>query len=142
MEIICQGILTLVIIDPVVNIDIQNEIFNNIVFEHIGNGELHILHVGAVHNHIIETGSIIGVELVYWKGAGGGAAYNIGVIFLVVPVQIFDFCYAGVHGYIVGIPVHQNIPENAEGVHQDIQARHHGKYQDYGKEEYNNPLLG
>ena len=76
-----------VVLHGVVGLNAEDQVLHLAVLHEPAGGLLHVQHVGAVHDHVEEPGVRVLVELVDGKGARRGAAYDVGVVLVLVLLQ-------------------------------------------------------
>ena len=141
VEVLRQPVGFLVVGQAVVEIDVQNEGFDLVMLHQILRDLFAVAHIRAVHDEIVKAGAIRLVERVYRERAGGRAAENIGIVFVVVLLEISELCHARVIRLVVGEPGKQPVPERAEGVDGKIQPRQQrGQHKD-GHEKDQHPFF-
>ena len=136
VEVLRQPVGFLVVGQAVVEIDVQNEVFDLVMLHQILRDLFAVAHIRAVHDEIVKACVIRLVERVYRERAGGRAAENIGIVFVVVLFEIAELCHARVIRLIVGEPGQQPVPERAEGIGGKIQRRQQrGQHKDSRKKD-------
>ena len=100
-----------------------------------------VAHIRAVPDEIVQAGAIRLGERVHRERAGGRAAEDIGIVFVVVLFEIAELCHARVIRLVVGEPGQQPVPERAEGIGGKIQRRQQrGQHKD-GHEKDQHPFF-
>src|SRR5699024_7029290 len=73
VEVFGQPVGLLVVGHAVVQIDVENDVFDLIMFQQIGRELFAVEHIGVIHDEIVEAGVIEFVQGLRGEGAGGGA---------------------------------------------------------------------
>ena len=123
-------------------IHIEHQIFHRIVVDQIPGVLLHVLHIRAVHDEVVEAGVKVFVQLLLGEGAGGGTADDVGVVRLMVLLQVGEFGRPGVVGLVVGPPAQHPVAKDAEGVGEEIEQPQPRPQQDHGQGEQRQPAPG
>ena len=100
----------------VVQIYIQHQIFNRVVVDQVVCDLFAVLHIRAVHDEVVELGVQHLVERLGRQRAGGRAAEEIRVVFVVVLLEIGDFRRTRIVGLVIRKPLHKPVAERAERV--------------------------